>query len=418
MYPKIICHVDVNSAFLSWTAAHKMHVLGQSLDLRKVPSAIGGDETKRHGIILAKSIPAKKYGIQTGEPIASALRKCPDLIIEPPNYDLYVDASRKLISALNDMVPAVQQYSIDEAWIDMSGTQSEYGPPLQAALFIKDNIRERFGFTVNIGVSTNTLLAKMAGDFQKPDKVHSLFPHEIEQKLWPLDADRLFMVGPATKRKLEAIGIHTIGDIAKTDPMQIKAWLGKHGTLIWNYANGIADESIDPFTPLNKGYGNSTTTAQDVTDARTAKKIFLSLCETVGMRMRKDGQEGACVGIHIRTNKFENASIQMKLSEPTNITDRIYTATCTLFDKLWDKKTPLRQLGVHMSKVSRCACRQYSLFDCGKTEKLEKLDAAIDSIRERFGETAVYRACFLNDDNSPLGGGLHARRRTGITKPV
>ena len=202
MAERIVFHIDVNSAFLSWTAAWRVHVQGEAFDLRTVPSVIAGDRKSRHSIILAKSAPAKKYGIQTGEPLGKALEKCPSLVVAEPDYDLYVQASRRMIALLHEYSPNVEQFSIDEAWVDMTGTEGLFGAPVMAANRLRERFRQELGFTVNIGISSNKLLAKMAGDFEKPDKTHTLFPSEIPTKLWPLPVGELFMVG--RKNRTEA----------------------------------------------------------------------------------------------------------------------------------------------------------------------------------------------------------------------
>ena len=233
MAERIVFHIDVNSAFLSWTAAHRMCVLGDGFDLRTVPSAVAGDKKSRHSIILAKSGPAKKFGIQTGEPLGKAMEKCPNLVVVEPDYELYVTASRSLIAMLREYSPLVEQFSIDEAWIDMTGTTGLYGPPVLAADRLRERIHRELGFTVNIGISCNKLLAKMAGDFEKPDKTHTLFPAEIPAKLWPLPVRELFMVGRATEKRLKLMGIRTIGELANTDPAFLRSRLGKQGEIVW-----------------------------------------------------------------------------------------------------------------------------------------------------------------------------------------
>lgn len=418
MDKKIVYHVDVNSAFLSWTAAYQVHVLGKRFDLRNVPSVIAGDKESRHSIILAKSIPAKKYGIQTGESLFEAKTKCRDLVVEQPDYELYTEASRKFVAALREVSPAVEQYSIDEAYADMTGTEAINGPPLVAAENLKNRIRDEFGFTVNIGISSNKLLAKMASDFKKPDLVHTLFPEEIPEKMWPLPVRDLFFVGPATERKLQSYGINTIGEIAKADLSFLRYHLKSHGDVIWRYANGVATDEVAEDVLLNKGYGNSTTTPYDVTDPGTAHRVLLSLCETVGMRMRKDAQTGIVMGVSIRSHQFVNQARERKMLNYTNVTNELYFHACRVFDDLWDGKTPIRQLGVHVSRVARDAERQINLWDGPKYARQEKLDAAVDAIRAKYGEEAIYRACFLGDTFAPMGGGLSKCRRTGITKPV
>ena len=229
MGERIIFHIDANSAFLSWTAAYRVKVLGDPVDLRDIPSVIAGDKESRHSIILAKSTRAKKYGIRTGEPLFQALQKCPELVIAPPDYELYVTASRKFVEMLRQFSPKVEQYSIDEAWVDMTGTERLWGAPRLAAEKMRSRIWEELGFTVNVGISSNKLLAKMAGDFEKPNKVHTLFPEEMEGKFWPLPVRDLFLVGAATEKKLNLMGIYTIGDLARADVQILKRKLGKHG---------------------------------------------------------------------------------------------------------------------------------------------------------------------------------------------
>ncbi|MDO4582452.1 MAG: DNA polymerase IV [Bacillota bacterium] len=413
----VICHIDVNSAFLSWTAVYRTQVLGEELDLRSVPSAVCGDIEARHGVILAKSGSAKRFGVKTGESLFQARQKCPQLLVVPPDYALYAAASRKFIALLREMAPVVEQYSIDEAWADISGTEGLYGPPLLAAARIKDRIRDELGFTVNIGVSSNKLLAKMAGEFEKPDKVHTLFPWELEKKLWPLPVRELFMVGAASEKKLHSMGITTIGQLAQADPARLKARLHKHGLLIWNFANGRCEDEVSDALALNKGYGNSVTTPRDVTTSALAHKILLSLSETVGMRMRKDRQAGLTVSVSIRSADFENRMHQRQLPQPSDSTAEIYAAARRIFDEMWDG-TPLRQLGVYVSRVGRNMGRQISLFDGDGYEKQAETDRVIDSIRERFGEQAIMRATFLQPGVEPMSGGLSKERRSGVTKPL
>ncbi|MDY2557082.1 MAG: DNA polymerase IV, partial [Candidatus Faecousia sp.] len=281
MAQRVIFHVDANSAFLSWSAAYRVKVLGEETDLREVPSVVAGDKVSRHSIILAKSIPAKKYGIQTGEPLFQALEKCPELVVIPPDYGLYVQASRHFVDMLREFSPAVEQYSIDEAWVDMTGTQRLWGPPRLAAELMRRRINEELGFTVNIGISSNKLLAKMAGDFEKPNKVHTLFPEEMEEKFFPLPVRDLFLVGAKTERKLQTLGIYTIGDLASADVRVLKKRLGKQGELLWHFANGRNADAVTPEPAENKGYGNATTTSHDVVTREEAYQVLLSLCETV-----------------------------------------------------------------------------------------------------------------------------------------
>lgn len=395
MGDRVIFHIDVNSAFLSWEAVYRLRCLGESLDLRDIPSAVGGEMAKRHGVILAKSTPAKKYNVRTGEPIVDALKKCPNLVIVEPNRELYARNSKALMEILRKYSDTVEQFSIDEAFVDMTGTELLFGKPLEAAYTMRDEIYEKLGFTVNVGISSNKLLAKMAGEFEKPNKVHTLFPEEIREKMWPLPVRELFLVGGASEQKLKSLGINTIGELAQADPGMLRATLKKHGEAIWNFANGRDVALVEAEAPDNKGYGNSVTIAFDVTDGDTAKNILLSLSETVGRRLRRDEVWIETVSVTIRYFDLKRTSHQCVLEHATNITDEIYRAACRLFDELWDG-TPIRLLGVQTGKVTREGeNRQLSLFDDTDYEKLEKLDRAMDSIRERFGPDAVRRASFL-----------------------
>lgn len=391
---KIIFHVDVNSAFLSWEAVHRL-AMGEEQDLREIASAVAGDKNKRHGVILAKSLPAKPYGIKTGEPLVDALKKCPGLVLVPPNHQLYEEYSAAFIKILNDFSPCVEQCSIDEAYCDMTGMSTLFGPPLEAAHKLKDRIKNELGFTVNVGISNNRLLAKMASDFKKPDLVHTLFPEEIKDKMWVLPVGELFFVGKSTVKILNMLGIYTIGELAMMDVEILKAHLKKHGEVIHNFANGIDTSIISREEVRNKGYSNSTTISFDVEDESTAKMILLSLAENVAARLRHDDMRANVVSVEIVDSEFHRSSHQTTLLSPTHNTDEIHKAAGILFDELWDG-SPIRLLGIQTSKVvSDVAERQMNLFGFETDEKKEKLDQAIDKIRNRFGTSAVQRASLV-----------------------
>ncbi len=421
MANRIVFHVDVNSAFLSWSAAYRVNVLGEAEDMRDVPSVVAGDRESRHSIVLAKSTPAKKYGIHTGQPLFQALEKCPSLRIVQPDYALYVEASRHFVGVLRQFSPNVEQYSIDEAWVDMTGSERLYGAPRLAAEKLRERIERELGFTVNIGISSNKLLAKMAGDFEKPNKVHTLFPEEIAAKMWPLPVRDLFLVGGATEKKLKLMGIYTIGELANTDCALLRRKLGKQGETLWHFANGRSADAVTPQPQENKGYGNSVTVAQDITRTEQAHHVLLSLCETVAMRLRKDGKSGSCVSVHLRTNEFRHFSHQKLLPCATNITAELFGAACAIFDEAWDRETPLRQLGVQVTRLSGEPYRQYDLFS-GMTpaqyERKLRLDETIDALRDQFGESIIRRAKFAQAPHLHMAGGLSKERRTGVTKPI
>lgn len=415
---KIIFHIDVNSAFLSWEACYRLHHQGGRVDLREQVSAVGGDMAMRHGIILAKSIPAKQYHIKTGETILEAQRKCPQLILVPPNYNLYERCSKAFMDILREYSPAVEQYSIDEAFMDMTGTEALWGEPVTAANRIRMRIKEELGFTVNVGISSNKLLAKMASDFKKPDKVHTLWKSEIQEKMWPLPVSDLFFVGRATAKKLFTLGIHTIGELAASDPGLLRQHLKKHGEIIWAFANGMDVSVVQQEAPPNKGYGNSTTIAFDVNDASIAKLVLLALAETVGTRLREAGVRAEVIAVGIKDCNLQYASHQMTLRNATNITIEIHRYACQLFDDLWNG-TPIRHLGIHTSRVrDGMDMRQLDMFDETDYEKLEQADATIDRIRRRFGIDSVKRAAFINSRIDHMSGGISREKREVDYKKV
>lgn len=386
-------HIDVNNAFLSWEALYRMKELGETQDIRELDAIIGGDISKRHGVVLAKSQSAKRYGVKTGEPIVSALKKCPHLQSFSPHMQYYKKMSGELMKLFSQYAPIVDQYSIDEAFLDMSGTHALYGDPVAFAHRLKDEIRDILGFTVNIGISSNRLLAKMASDFDKPDKVHTLFPEEIPEKMWPLPIEDLFYVGHSTAGRLHALGIHRIGDIAASDLNVLRSYFKSHGEVIYNFANGIDLTLEDRTEAVQKGYGNSTTIPYDIKDAGDAYHTIMGLCESVCSRMRKDAVQAVVLSVEIKDSNFVVKRHQRTLLSPTDVTDECYQTACSLFDELWDG-SPIRLIGVAANKVTENGMRQMNLFDMESHDKLKNLDSALDTIREKYGSDAVKRGSF------------------------
>ncbi len=391
----VIFHIDVNNAFLSWESVYRLTELHESLDLRSIPSVIGGDEANRHGIILAKSMPAKAFGIRTAETLAEARRKCPDIMVVPPRHHIYKKFSEELIRYLGSLSPVVEQYSIDEAFVDVTGCPILSGrTPVQAANTIREEILRLFGYTVNIGVSSNKLLAKMASDFEKPNKVHTLFPNEIQDKMWSLPADDLFFVGRASARKLYNLGIRTIGELARSDRNILISHMGKHGAIIHDYANGIDNSPVLSRQAENKGFGNSTTLPLDVTDPAEAKKTLLALCETVSGRLRADDFLAQVIAVTIRDNTFHTKSHQCTMDAATNTTSELYHYVCGLFDDLWDG-SPIRLLGVAASRLTRERTRQLCLTDADDYIRRGRMEQTVDEIRKKYGDRAIFRASSL-----------------------
>lgn len=395
---RLIFHIDVNSAFLSWESARRVK---QGLsDLRDIPACIGGDPKKRTGIVVAKSIPAKKYGITTGEPVAMALRKCPELVIVKSDFELYIKCSRAFKEICASYAPVMESFSIDEVFLDMTGTSLIYPDPIKTAHEIKDKIRDELGFTVNVGISTNKLLAKMASDFEKPDKVHTLFPEEIPTKMWPLSVRDLLFLGKAFEKKLTEAGIRTIGDMAHVSESEIQALLGnKAGHQLHQYALGIDESPVKAKPEEAKGFSVETTFNDDIVSVEQVLPILLEQCDVVTTRMRRKGKKCTSVSVTFRTLDFKNKSRQTTLSNATDMTDEIFRNAKKLFTESW-KGEPLRLIGVALTNLTDESFEQLSLFeDNEKKERHRKLDATMDEIRQKFGNDKITRASIMNSNS-------------------
>lgn len=404
----IIFHIDVNSAFLSWSAIHMIEN-GYKTDIREIPAIIGGDQESRHGIVLAKSISAKAYGIVTGEPIVNAKRKCPNLSVFPSDHALYKEKSKAMIDYLKTLTSDIEQVSIDECFLLFTPIASNYESAIAAANEIKNTIYEKFGFTVNIGISDKKVLAKMASDFKKPNLVHTLYQSEIQKKMWPLPVSDLFGCGKASVETLKKLEICTIGDLAKTDPEILKAHLKSHGHILWQYANGIDDSTVEPVQAAAKGVGNSHTLSKDATTKEEAYAVLLTLADSVSQRLRKKDVFASIVCVEIKYSDFRQVSHQCILPAPTNTGKKLYVTACELFDQLWDH-TPVRLLGIRTTKLTDVLePTQMSLFDYMEpisakdsfstsqtaSKKQENLEKALDKIREKYGKNAIVRGSNL-----------------------
>ena len=446
---RIIFHIDVNSAFLSWSALERLKA-GDVLDIRTVPSIVGGDQSSRHGIVLAKSIPAKAYGIHTAEPVGSALKKCPSLIIVPPEHGRYREYSQQMMMFLHGYTSDIEQASIDECYLDFTPIAHRFASPIEAAHEIRERIRDGLGFTVNVGISNCKILAKMASDFEKPDKVHTLWPEEIPDKMWPLPVEDLHMVGHATAARLHSLGIHTIGQLAHTDPAFLTTHFHSHGQRMWDFAHGIDDRIVDPIEREASSVGNSITLSADCTSPEEAQQILLGLCDKVAGRLRKYGQQAQTVQVDIKYSDFRRASHQAPLLSPTDTSAILYEEAARLFRECWTGR-PIRLLGISTSNlVNPGDPVQMSLFDLegsltgtpfdtrripaspaitpdlssssskitqknfssginsslGSSRdpvKLRKLEQALDQIRSRYGDRSIQRGSRILQDQKPEG---------------
>ena len=403
---RIIFHIDVNSAFLSWSAIRLLES-GSKIDLRTVPSIVGGDQKTRHGIVVAKSIPAKSYGIHTADTVASAFQKCPNLISVKPDHSYYRKKSQELMSFLRNICPRIQQVSVDECYMDYEPIREAYPSPEGAARTICDGVLESLGFTVNVGISDRKVLAKMASDFEKPNKVHTLFSDEIRKKLWPLPIGDLYMCGRKSAEKMEQIGIRTIGDLATSDRSRIAAMFKSHGDLLWCYANGIDDSEVRTETREAKSIGNSTTLPKDAVNREQALPVIEKLAESVSARLKKHEVLIKQVTVEIKYSTFQSTSHQMILETPISDKEQIYEMAVRLFDNLWDG-SPIRLLGIRTGKLQKEGePYQINLFDYQKqlekrdkeragNEKIKKdkerkrqMDDAIKKIEEKYGSGLI-----------------------------
>lgn len=394
----IIFHIDVNSAYLSWTAVEQLKN-GATVDLREIPAIIGGDQKSRHGVVLAKSPAAKRYGIRTGEPVANAFRKCPNLAMYPPDHKMYREKSRRLMEYLRTFTKEIEQVSVDECYMDFTGIADRWNSPIDGAVEIKDGIRDRFGFTVNIGISTNKLLAKMASDFEKPDRIHTLYPEEIKEKMWPLPIGELYMAGRSSVEVLKKLEINTIGDLAQADLKLIMLHLKSHGKMLWEFANGIGTSVVQSEPDEAKGIGNSTTLSEDAATIEEVTPVFERLAQSVGSRLKKAGKKAGMVSMEIKYYDFSTTSHQIQLDRPTNDPGVLKETACSLFLEVWSGE-PVRLLGIRTSKLSdETAPEQLSIFDIEipkePDEKHKRLKKAMDEINGKFGEGAVMKASLM-----------------------
>ena len=404
----IIFHIDVNSAYLSWSALRELQN-GSTQDLRTIPSIVGGDQETRHGIVVAKSIPAKVFGIQTAETVVSAFQKCPTLVMVPPDHAYYRDMSQKLMRHLRSICDEIEQVSIDECYMSFEPIRGRFPSPEAAATYIKDSVYDTFGFTVNVGISDRKVLAKMASDFKKPNLVHTLYVSEIQKKLWPLPIGSLHMCGKSSAKLLQKMGIRTIGDLARTDKAVVESWLKSHGGMLWNYANGIDDGQVVKEKPKAKGVGNSTTLANNAETEEEAYTVLKELAVSVSQRLKKHHFLAAQISTEIKYASFRSVSHQTTILTPTAEETEIYQCACQLFNELWDGE-PIRLLGIRTTKLQdEEEPTQISLFDLGKYQEQEKqeelrrekeeqkqkklasLDDAIAKIKKRYGDNAIHK---------------------------
>lgn len=393
-----ILHVDVNNAFLSWTALERLKK-GETLDIRTIPAIIGGDEAQRKGVVLAKSNIAKQFGIQTGEPIFFARKKCPNIQIYQGDFSVYRKYSNAMYNLLLEYTDKIERYSIDECFLDLTGYIPKTKELIDIAYEINRRVKEELGFTVNVGVSSNKVLAKMASDFEKPNKVHTLYKEEIKTKMWKLPVTELFMVGRRSMPKLQKMGIKTIGDLAQSDENKLIKNFGKYGKMIWEYSNGIDNEEVNYIKEKPKNIGNSITLPYDYNDIEKIEEVLLAIVEQVSYRLRNQEMFANVVNVQIKTNEFKVFSHQKKLDFATDSTKIIEKEAKKLLKEIYNN-IPIRLIGLSVSGLVEKEERQISLFENTENEKQKKIDSAIDKIKEKYGYDAITRAGKMKIDKN------------------
>lgn len=395
---RIIFHIDVNNAFLSWSAV-EMLKNGSKLDIRTIPAVVSGDEKKRRGVVVAKSFPAKKAGIVSGEPLYIARRKVDRLYVVKSERQNYIKYSDAFYNILCKYTPVIERYSIDECFMDMTGMEMMFGDPVKLAYKIKDEIYDTLGFTVNVGVANSKVCAKMASDFEKPNKVHTLFDYEVKEKMWPLKVDDLFMVGKSSSKKLHELNINTVEDLAKADINMLTRYFKSMGRMMHEYANGIDDSPVERPLPKNKGIGNSTTLPKDATDIMTLKKVVKKLSYMVGIRLREEEKYATVIAVQLKNNNFINFVHQKKLVNPVSSDEDIYEDACVLLKEMWNGD-PIRLVGLRVSDFTDKSYEQVSLFErVGKSNERDKVQRAMDKINKKYGNNTIKSAALFDEDD-------------------
>ena len=391
---RVIIHSDANCFYASVEMLYHPEFAGK-------PLAVGGDPEARHGIVLTANYIAKKHGVKTGMALWQARQACPDVIFVPPRMDLYLRFSSMLREIYGEYTDKIEPYGCDEAWLDVSDSISLKGDGRKIADEISARVKKELGITVSEGISWNKIYAKLGSDYKKPDAITEFNRENYKSLIWKLPASDLLYVGRSTNRTLSKYGIHTIGDLACTDPDFLLKTLGKMGLVIHSFANGWDESPVatEGYSAPIKSIGNSTTTPRDLENDLDVQIIFMALAESVSARLRKHGFKCNTVAISIRDNSLYHFSRQMHLRETTDITDEIMNAAMELFRNNYDWSHPIRSLGVRGADlVTADIPVQMSLFmNEEKRARQEKMDKAVDEIRRRFGYFSIQRAFMYQD---------------------
>ena len=390
-------HIDVNNAFLSWTAVLYLKQ-GMKVDIRNTYAVIGGDEKARHGIVLAKSMPAKKKGVVTAETLFSAKKKCPNLKVYPPNYNFYKKMSDSMLNLIRKYSPDIEQMSIDECFLDYTPVKHLYGDEVEFAYKLKKEIYDTLGFTVNVGIGNNKLCAKMASDFSKPYKVHTLFDYEVEKKMWPLKVDDLFGIGKKTAIKLHNLNINTIYDLAHTDRNYLYKYFKNQASDMIDAANGKGSDMVVSEESVPKGIGNETTLNHNISNREELEPYLLALSENVAIRLRKQKKYASVVVVTLKDKFFKRMSHQKKLVNATNLTEEIYKTAYEILGEM-NVEDGIRLIGVRLDKLSDTSLHQVSLFEDLKVrEDGNSLEKTVDELKEKYGFKIIKKASLIDNN--------------------
>lgn len=406
--PRDILHCDMNNFYASVECM---------LDpaLKKYPVAVCGSVEERHGIVLAKNYKAKAFQVQTGDAVWQAQQKCPGLVVIPPHYEEYIKYSKLARNVYERYTDQVEPYGMDECWLDITGTRSLFGSPEKIANEIRETIKFELGLTISVGVSFNKIFAKLGSDMKRPDAVTIIPKDSFREKIWGLPAADLLGVGRATQRVLNNYGIHTIRDLATTNPEFLRSQLGKNGVALWNYANGndLSLVARKDFVSPMKSVGHGITTVKDLEKPEQVWAVFLELTQDIGHKLRVHELSAEGVAIHIRDNTLSTRQWQTKLDLPTQSSMIISKRAFQLFEAKYGWHHPIRSVTVQaINLIPQDTPRQIGLFvDIERQEKLERLEKCIETIRKRFGKDSIRNGVLLQDLQLPP-------EKAGITMPT
>ena len=387
---RVIYHCDCNSFYCS------VELLSHP-ELRTVPAAVCGDPKSRHGIILAKNEPAKRFGVRTAETIWQARQKCPDLVLLPSHHDLYYEYSKKVNAIYDRFTDLIEPFGIDESWLDVTGTLHLFGgDPRALADRIRNTVREELGLTISVGVSFNKIFAKLGSDYKKPDATTVITVDNFRQIVWPLPVTDLLFVGKAAAKVLAQYGVTTIGELAAFDRFALVELLGKQGGQLWNYANGLGNSPVAPagtYTPP-KSVGNGETFPRNLTRRDEVGRGVAMLADQVAVRLRKHGMKASTLQVTIRDPKFKDICRQRPLDAPTNTARELAQAAMDILAHSWKSGAPIRAitLTAHNLVPEGEASEQLDLFQAAapqKRERVERLERTMDAIRGKYGKGAV-----------------------------